>query len=290
LYFADSFVGVTAAATTPGTSKAYIAVSLDDRLTFQIWSSTAWRSIVRENAGLWQYKDGAGAWQNASIDTQLQALKQAFAIAQNQMTATQLGAITQAQWLSAGGFVAKITQYVDLAVGLQLDGSGNIPSIASFTVTFNDSGSVIIEGYSNGGWTEGSGWTDGTLLSTVPLGQSGIISYDGATPMVLDYTNVSGVPGYWLRIRTNGTAPGTAITRIKYNAPCQPLANIGDGQPDCPWSGLCGHINWWYPKHSTDDNTLTSFPAYPDGHGHFCMGYWTCPEIEATCSSMAQQS
>ena len=42
------------------------------------------------------------------------------------------------------------------------------------------------------------------------------------------------VPGFWYRFMCNGTSADAAITRILYKAKCQPLANIGDGQPDIP--------------------------------------------------------
>lgn len=289
LYFADSFVGVTVNQTLEGTAGVYHAVSLDQRQTFQVFASDDWRLIVRKNSGTWQYKDGSDAWQSASQNSLLEGLRQALAISANQMTGPELSAVTPEQWALTGGVVPKITQYMDFAVSLQMDGAGHIPSVSSYTVAFNDTGSILIEGYSAANWTAAEGWTDGTLVSGIPLARSGIISYDGTNPMVLDYTVVDQVPGYWLRIKTNGTAPGTAITRIKYKAPCQPLSNIGDGQPDMAlgavlYTAATTQIRDWTVELS--DNVLTELskadvPMQPEDFLY--VGYLTqFNEIEIT--------
>ncbi len=76
----EDFQGVAANQTALGSSHVYHAVSLDDRATFQVYKDSAWRTIVREYSGAWQYLDGADAWHNASEDALLQALREAFAI------------------------------------------------------------------------------------------------------------------------------------------------------------------------------------------------------------------
>jgi hypothetical protein len=229
IYFADDFVGVAITESKGNTGIIWHAFSLDGRNTWKVFKDGAFRTIVR-NSSAWQYLDGSDTWQNASSNDMLTALRQALAISANQMTGAELAAMTKADWALEGGVIPKITQYMDFAVGMQVVGA-DIPSITKYSVTFNDLGSVLIEGFLDGAWTSGDGWTDSTLVNGITLARSGIISYDGGTIM-LDYHVVNGVPGYWLRIKTNGTAPGTTITRILYRAPCQPLANIGDGQPD----------------------------------------------------------
>ena len=150
---------------------------------------------------------GSNAWQNATVNSLLGGLRQAFAVSANQMTGPELTAITPEQWSLTGGVVPKITQYMDFAVGLRMDGARHCAaSVTSYTVTFNDAGSVIIEGFSGALWTDGEGWTDGTLVKGIPLGKSGIISYNSANPMVLDYAVVDQVPGFWLRIKTSDRA------------------------------------------------------------------------------------
>lgn len=192
LYAADSFVGVSPSQDAPGSSIIRHAISMDQRLTWMVFKSDVWRTIARNNSGTWQYKDSGGAWQNATENDMLFALYQAFGVTENQMTGTELSAVTQEQWSDTGGFVPRITQYVDMAVGMQIDGSGNIPSMTSYAVVFNDVGTALVEGFSGSIWTPGSGWTDGTLLSGIPLAQSGVISYDGGV-MTLDYTVINEV-------------------------------------------------------------------------------------------------
>jgi hypothetical protein len=223
----------------PGASVIYHAVSLDQRATFQVWVEVdtdvfAWKPIVREDSGAWQYNDSADdtpSWHNATVDSLLQALRQAFAVTENQMDTAALEAITAAQWAETGGFIPHITTSMDFAVGMQADGS-NVPALSSYVVAYESGGRAIIEGFQNGAWTGVDGWTDNTIVNGSRLGQSGSILYVGPSPFKADYHVVDQVPGYWFRLLTNGTSPDCAITRIRYKAPCQPLANIGDGQPD----------------------------------------------------------
>ncbi len=262
VYFADAFTGITVEQTAAGTSTALHALSFDGRTTWKIFDGAVWREIVRNDGGTWQYKDAAAVWQNAATNDMSVALREAFAVTENQMPGDELSAITPTQFTLSGGPVPKITQYIDFAVGLEVDGSGNIPSVSSYGISFNDSGTTIIEGWSNGSWTSGEGWTDGTAVAEVPLAQSGIISYNGIDPMELDYTVVNGVPGYFIRIRSNGTSPDTSITRILYKAPCQPLANIGDGQPVAPTGFIYVDTSENLTQDFTSevsDNILTNF-------------------------------
>jgi len=227
----ESVDSITVEQFTSGSSAIYHAVSFDARNTFNVFKSSVWRIIVRNNSGTWQYIDGSDTWQNASIDSLLGSLRQALAIAENQMKKAELEAITAAQWQASGGFIPHITTTVDFAVGMQADGT-NVPALSSYVVAYESGGQAIIEGFQNGAWTGGDGWTDNTIVNGSRLGQSGSIMYAGPSPFKTDYHVVDQVPGYWFRLLTNGTSPDCAITRIHYKAPCQPLANIGDGQPD----------------------------------------------------------
>ena len=218
---------------TPGTSSIYHAVSFDDRATFWVFDASAWRQIVRESGGVWQYNDSATTapnWVAASSDTLLQALRQAFAVAQNQMTKTEFEAITEAQWQGTSGFIPHITTTLDFAVGMQANGT-NVPLLSAYEITYSDEGQAIMQVWKNGAWTDvPAGWTDGTIAGGNRLGQSGIIG--GTAEETADYHVLDGIPGFWWRLLTNGTSPTCAITEIKYKAPCQPLSNIGDGTPD----------------------------------------------------------
>jgi hypothetical protein len=224
----ESLNAVAITQVTPGSSIIFHAVSRDARATFWVFLSSVWREIVRKSGGVWQYRDGAGAWQSASVNSLLGSLRQALAITENQMTKAQMEAITADHW--ADWFIPHVTTSLDFAVGMQAHET-DVPLLSSYELTYGDTGQAIIEVYKNGEWTGGDGWTDDTIVSGVRLGKSGIISYNGGS-ITLDYHVVDGVPGYWARLLTNGTSPLTAITRIRYKAPCQPLANIGDGQPD----------------------------------------------------------
>jgi hypothetical protein len=111
-------------------------VSFDDRSTWKVFKSSAWRDVVRDNSGIRQYKDSGDNWQNAATNDLLTALKHAFAVSGNQMSKTQLEAITQAQWEGSGGFVPGTTNTLDFAVGLRAD-SYYIPSLDKYTVTYS---------------------------------------------------------------------------------------------------------------------------------------------------------
>jgi hypothetical protein len=121
---------VAATETKPGTSAAWYAVSKNKGNAAEKWSvylSSVWRDIVQLSSGTWQYKDAGGSWQSATVNDQGNALAQAFAISQNQMSGTALAAITNAQW--ATYFVAGT---FDVAFGLQAN-AANIPLIDKLT-------------------------------------------------------------------------------------------------------------------------------------------------------------
>lgn len=216
-----------------GSTHVYHAVSLDANQTFRVYKNASWRVIVRESASAWQYLDGSGTWQIAPDNTALGALKQAMAVSANQMSAAELAAIDADGWTSPGGVILHVTQKLSLAVGMLCD-SQYAPTVTSYTVTYNDAGDTAIQGYSGDKWTSGEGFRDNTRLDDVPWGQSGTIMYEGDKPFQSQYYVLNEVPGYWFRFKSNGTAQGTSITRVLYKAPCQPLANLGDGQPDIP--------------------------------------------------------
>jgi hypothetical protein len=283
----EALDSVTVNQTTPGDSTIYHAVSLDRRRTFQVFKDSAWRVIVRINGTDWQHIDGSDVWQNASVNSLLGALRQALAISENRMDKTALEAITSAEWQSAGGFIPHVTTAMDIAVGMQADGT-DVPVLNSYTVAYESGGQAIIEGFKDGAWTGGDGWTDNTIVNGARLGRDGTIIYKGAEPFEADYHVEDQVPGFWYRLKTNGTSPGCAITEIRYKAPCQPLANIGDGQPDVGsailWTAATNSVN--DISVAMADNTLTALasaaiPMTTDDHLY--VGYLTrFNEIEIT--------
>ncbi|MCL4552137.1 MAG: hypothetical protein M1305_01070, partial [Candidatus Marsarchaeota archaeon] len=284
----EALDNVTVDQVTPGNSKIYHAVSLDGRQTFQLFKNAGWRVIVRLNGSIWQYKDGSDVWQDASENALLPALRQALAISANQMDKDQLEAITSAEWLASGGFVPHITTSMDFAAGMQADGS-SVPVLSSYTIAYESGGQTIIEGFKDGAWTGGDGWTDNTIMNGSRLGQSGTILYEGTAPFKAGYHVVDQVPGYWFRLLTNGTSPKCAITRIKYKAPCQHLSNIGDGQPDIPlgvilYAAATNAISDMTV--AVSDNSLTSLGSTPipmTVGDYLYVGYLTrFDEIEVT--------
>ncbi len=128
--------GVSVNQVAPGNSALYHAVSFDQRSTWKVFKTGAWRDLVRNNAGAWQYKDSGDTWQNATANNLLTALGQAFAVPANQMSETELEAITEGQWEGSGGFVPDSTSTLDFATGLRAD-SYHIPALDKYSVTYS---------------------------------------------------------------------------------------------------------------------------------------------------------
>jgi hypothetical protein len=92
----------------------FYALSFDDRETFSVYTS-GWRDIASSLAsvhggvdGTWYYRDNASVWAAASTSSAERALSQAMAGANNQMTGTELEAISEANWSTAGGFSSSV--------------------------------------------------------------------------------------------------------------------------------------------------------------------------------------
>jgi hypothetical protein len=126
---------------TPVGCAAHHAVSLNKGNAAEEWwvyLSSAWRGICRVSSGTWQYKDSGGTYQNATINSRLGALSQAFGVTENQMTGTVLEAITAGQWATV--FVAGT---LDFATGLQASGS-SVPTLDKWTVTYNQAAQNMV--------------------------------------------------------------------------------------------------------------------------------------------------
>lgn len=123
---------ITVTATQPGSSTTWYAVSGnkgDSDESWEVYLASAWRSIARLNTGTWQYQDAGDAWQNATVNSRLGALSQAFGITANQLSETALEAIASnfSTWFSAGT--------LDFAFGLQED-SEDVPAIDVIAVEY----------------------------------------------------------------------------------------------------------------------------------------------------------
>ena len=58
----DTFKSIVVEETNPGASKAYYALSVDDKQTFLIHNGSALRVIAKLDAGVWRYIDGSDVW------------------------------------------------------------------------------------------------------------------------------------------------------------------------------------------------------------------------------------
>lgn len=254
----DEVTTITVDETLNGTSTIWYAWSFDGRLTWWVYLSATWTQIVKEDGGVWKYLSAPATWSAASIDDMYQALREAFGVAANRMTGTQVNAMVTADWQDTDGVVPGITQAVDVAVGITEGSSQERSYLSSVTLKYSDAGTTTVDGWIGGDWVD-LGWTDGTEVGGIPWAQSGIIT---GTEKTLDYSVQSGVPGYFLRVRTNGTGPNTTLSRILYKAPCQPLANIGDGQPNTVngfiYEDTSANSILDYTS-EVSDNTLTNF-------------------------------
>ena len=228
----DSIRSVVVTASQPGASNIYYAVSWDDRNTYKVFTDAAWRSIARFNGTNWFYNNSATSAENwvdfGSNEPEL-CLAEALATSQNQMTETEFEAISETDWAAAIG-----NPTLDFMFGLELDAgdSDNVPTLTSVVVNTYDTGGSECEGWLNGAWSPGVGWTDNTIAGGVAFGQNGTIVYDNAAGFTADYGVIAGIPGYIYRLSIRGTSAGTTLTKVRYQAPCQALQSIGDGQPD----------------------------------------------------------
>jgi hypothetical protein len=98
--------------------------------------TTVWIAIVQYSGGNWQYLDGSSAWQNASSNDVYTALKQAFAIAANQMIGSALSSISQIEWELSGGFIPATTASLDFGVGL-VASNPDVPFLTSYITTYS---------------------------------------------------------------------------------------------------------------------------------------------------------
>jgi|GEM_PF-637754 len=116
------------------------------------------------------------------------------------------------------------------------------------------SGAMYVEGH-QGTWMSGSGWTD----MTWGLNSTGTVIHTGGV-FVADYHVENGVPGYWFRLRWQSGTSNVKVRRILFQAPCQHLQVIGEGQPDIP----LGFLYWDQSESSCKDFTVeVSDDTYP---------------------------
>ncbi len=124
-------------------------------------------------------------------------------------------------------------------------------------------GALAVEGYS-GSWGSGAGWTD----NTNSLQSTGTVMHSGGV-FEADYHVVNSVPGYWFRLKfESGTSTNTMLRRVLFQAPCQRLQVIGEGQPDIPLGFLYRDESENSTKDfsvEVSDNTYPTFARLNDG-------------------------
>jgi len=90
-----------------GSGTLNYALSTDNHVTWKVLHNTSGtRSIVKNNSGTWQINTnatyGSETWANATTNTELAALQQALATANNRMDKTQLDAVADANQIALG--------------------------------------------------------------------------------------------------------------------------------------------------------------------------------------------
>jgi hypothetical protein len=92
---------------TLNSQSAFYATSSDDSTTWKIADdSLGIRTIARDNAGTWEFNSdatyGSSTFTSATINTAYDAISEAMAVAVNQMSAVQLGAVQDANHFPVG--------------------------------------------------------------------------------------------------------------------------------------------------------------------------------------------
>jgi hypothetical protein len=224
---ADSFTGITITQSTPGNSKIYHAVSFDSFETAWIWKSAAWYEIIKFDS-VWKFRADATTWTASTIDSFMGALQQALGVAANKVEKAAYEALTSGNWMSTNGIDLTRSSTLNFCHGFLADGQ-NCPKVSGVACQYTGFSVTKIDVRQAGQWNTIAGVTDNTDVGGVSLGQSGTMTFPATTA---DYDVIDGAAGFHFRLWTNGTSAGTAIAQIKYKADCQPLSNIGDGQPD----------------------------------------------------------
>jgi len=162
-------------------------------------------------------------------------------------TAADIGSLlAQSGWLAVCADMSGVEGFL-----VEMEAGNSVP------------GDLVVEGYS-GSWSSGSGWADGTA----GFNHTGILRHSGG-PFAAEYLVENSVPGYWFRMRfPSGVSSGTSVRRILFQAPCQKLQVIGQGQPDTPLGFLFRDASENSAKDFTvevSDDTHPTFARLNDG-------------------------
>ncbi len=137
------WTGLTSVTPTENTTNGavYYALSFDNRQSFAIKVGGTARTIVRstitntqvpDDPRLWQYNSntayGSQTWTNCTANSSEACLSQAFGVAQNRMTGTQVSAVSD--W--SGTFAAGT---LDFAIGMSTSNASTTPTVSRIDLT-----------------------------------------------------------------------------------------------------------------------------------------------------------
>ena len=125
---------------TPGSSKIFYALSFNQGTpseNWKIWNGSAWKNIAQLDSGNWLFLDNSGTWINSTVNTRLDALKQALGFNTNQMDSQALASINE------NFSEVFVPGTISLAIGMMADENQEVPSLGYFTVTHDEIGQEL---------------------------------------------------------------------------------------------------------------------------------------------------
>ena len=135
----------TPSGTTP--SAIYHLVSFDNQVTWKVFKSGSWLSVVRNNSGTWQYSNN-GSWTNASTNSKEQAIVQATDQSGYQWQKSEVEATSSSSWLLSGGipsgtYIHWAVRLIN-AISVTADGTQNTSTdYATNAMSSNSSGGHV---------------------------------------------------------------------------------------------------------------------------------------------------
>jgi hypothetical protein len=111
----------------------WYALSFDGGTTYGAFVSGAWRLIVRNNAGTWQYRTGS-IWAVSDINSALGAMAQAALGTGNRMNGATMAGLSQAQIEGSGGFTGGQTS-LPVLVALYSVSTTATPVLSAMSMT-----------------------------------------------------------------------------------------------------------------------------------------------------------
>ncbi|MDR3604792.1 MAG: discoidin domain-containing protein [Syntrophaceae bacterium] len=128
---------ITPSFATPGSSKIFYALSFNQGApseNWKIWNGSAWKNIAQLDSGNWRFLDNSGTWINSTMNTTIDALKQALGFDTNQMNSQSLASINEnfSEVFEPGA--------ISIAIGMKADETQQVPSIGYFVTVHDEAG------------------------------------------------------------------------------------------------------------------------------------------------------